>query len=376
MTEPISLRTATAILEARQSSEVWYEAVPSDTTGERFDSFCRELSENTTVHLGPGLYWTYHGFALKPGCRMLGAGWQSTTVKQVPTREVGGTVIFGDVRRDGCNEVSDLTIDGSFSEMTLTAQEAMHGLSLYGSHNNVQRVRVLNFGGTWEKSRESFGIAITGAGVPARDVAGAVIRDCIVEGGRGTYENGIIVSYGAGFRMFGGLVQGNTVRNMLPVNGDYVNSHCSAFGMHSGLFTGNTAINCQRGYYSEGADCLTISGNSFLDCRQFGLLNDVGPSRHLTIERNVFDLGDGATAIVLRENGEHQTIDTKIIGNVATGGRAGFMLPTAKKRGQTVAYNTLESASAIAPDAVCYGNRAPNGGLIVSLPDRKGKWKK
>lgn len=334
--------------------DIWITEVQGN-----FESVAREIEEGSTIHLGPGVYLTENGWALKPFCRVIGSGWQNTTIKWKKGRPDGGVVISGDIRRDGNNYISDLTVDASFLEVKadLTSQQSMQGIFLFGSNNTIERVRVIDFGGTFLKEKEAFGIAITGAAVPTRDVFNAHIRDCIVIGGSGNYDNAIVVSPGEDTRVFGSVVEGNYVENMVGVG------HASAFGMFSGVLRNNTSFNCNNAYYSESVQGLLIEGNSFFRTLKVGIESwGAERNRDLQILGNYFELADQATAIRLYEIKGFAMSNLLIEGNTFSGKGVGLSIPQLAGRTQSILNNFWDQRMIVqmfAPDSIRVGNRIP-----------------
>jgi len=155
---------------------------------ELFDTLMRSLPENTTVHLGPGVFET-KGLAYsirtwqpKSGQKILGSGIDVTTLKLVgaavpETRYCAINHFYEDFLHDV--EVADFTID-----CNVTGQPGRYvtcdAVGLKGRHIRIRRIRAINWGSHTQTYVESFPI-VSGATYARLDQQTQQGVDCVIE---------------------------------------------------------------------------------------------------------------------------------------------------------------------------------------------------
>jgi hypothetical protein len=160
---------------------------------EMFDTLMRAMPENTTVHLGPGVFET-KGLAYsvrtwqpKPGQKILGSGIDVTTLKLVgaavpETRYYAISHFYETFLHDV--EVADFTIDCDLSGQP-GRYVTCDAVGLKGRHIRIRRIRAINWGSHSQTYVESFplvsGATYAGLNQETQQGVDSVIEDCIAE---------------------------------------------------------------------------------------------------------------------------------------------------------------------------------------------------
>jgi hypothetical protein len=201
-----------------------------------FAAVMNSFGENTTIHLGPGIFQTFGfnddaesiGWAPRSGQRLLGAGMNATVLKVV-----GATftrVLTNAIGNEGHDsrpfisgfEVSDLTIDCNMRAHQGTGV-AIGALKLHAERFRGRRVQMVDFcteGGA-DKQVECF-VAATGGASQFRDVYDSIFEDCLVHRAcpNGFYSNSCLL-IGGGEDPGGQTFARHCVLRDNFVNGEY-----------------------------------------------------------------------------------------------------------------------------------------------------------
>ncbi|MBA2434086.1 MAG: hypothetical protein H0V54_03190 [Chthoniobacterales bacterium] len=154
-----------------------------------FDQIMRSLAPSTILHIGPGLFHTSgsysfnesNGYYLPVGCKIIGAGIDRTTVRVIAypaAAGINGHYVFeSKANVDGAGiEVTDLTVDCNWQNLTAVAAAKTGAVSLHGNNCAIRRVRAINAYGNWASLAEAFVLNISerakngGAGVGLLEV--------------------------------------------------------------------------------------------------------------------------------------------------------------------------------------------------------------
>jgi hypothetical protein len=232
-------------------------------TETQFDQNMSNLPPNCTVHILAGTYLT-HGtpgaYSVKTGQKVAGSGMDVTVLKLAPGARDNTSVIGSGF---GTNmEVSDLTCDGNYQGQN-GAAITCHGATLFGTHNAIRRVKVVNlakYGG----NSEAWGIVLNENNIG--DSTGNFIEDCEVTG----FQGGLP---GQGISAFS-----------LNANPDHP---------ISGVLRNNRVFLQPDVYHPEMAfnnndshDCV-YQGN-YVDGATFGFYGDTGSSTNVSVVGNTF----------------------------------------------------------------------------------------
>jgi hypothetical protein len=180
--------------------------IPSDpydaSSPSLFDTLMDNFGNNTTVHLGPGIYQTrgyapgtyYHhdathpgpqvGWVPRSGQKIIGAGIDVTVLKLVDaTDSVNQTLaVSGNNILDGF-EISDLTIDCNLDGQPILSGNfpvvCVGAINIVGRHTRIRRVRAINFGTL--SSHECFVIVAANANPSIPETYDCLIEECIIE---------------------------------------------------------------------------------------------------------------------------------------------------------------------------------------------------
>ena len=238
------------------------------STASRFDSVMSIIPTNSTIHLLAGRFQTmgFQGYSLKTGQRVVGAGIYQTTVQLLPVAAYGDYVMG--TQSDTNITISDLTVDCNYQPKSVIT---LNGISLHGSGNAIDRVRLINAASVTESPTnyvEAWGLII--ASFPFPDATGNRISDCIIEHFHGNFSNNLT---GLG----------------LPEN-------------NSGWITGNRVVQDGQQYiygFYPGSHDTVISGN-ILNCvigshidSQTGVTNDIITSNQFVGVSAAIDWANG-----------------------------------------------------------------------------------
>ncbi len=382
-------------------------ADPFDGSGTNYDTKMSALAvagaQNITIHLGAGQFLTNvangngTAFFVQAGWHIKGAGKYQTTVlmtgniaglfhdfQAFKTDNTSANLTFDDI------EISDLTVDCGTALLatatTVLGQKKcqLGGITLSGSFINVHDCRVIHQYGSLANNLESFGIVAHngGDGGAGTKTIGNVLQNNLCELPTGTY--------GAPYGLFG-------VKTSRAINN-------TAYGINNG---GN------GGFTSGGVNCASvidtvIANNTFVDCYNI-FYSDTGSFAKLTIANNTLTRGWFGIAfandsssnprsdiliygnhieIQNREEGENDGIkfsggntsnNVNIWNNVITfvsdGGAGSYSFWTilaANLVSSSVQWNTLDAGAsqhALGTNVRVFGNRAPDGSLLIGLLD-------
>lgn len=142
----------------------------------------------------------------------------------------------------------------------LTHAAFVHARPPGGGHR-VSRVKALNGNGSWFFGREGFLIGLGGND--------CVIEDCVVEQFRGDYATLIVTTFGQN-----GVVRGCTVRG----NDGLCTMAYGGWACWDTVFEGNFSSNVRCATNIDSLNCrnVTFRNNVFMDCREVGILVNVG----------------------------------------------------------------------------------------------------
>ncbi|MBL9169700.1 MAG: hypothetical protein JNN07_18310 [Verrucomicrobiales bacterium] len=222
------------------------------------------ISNNSCVHLGPGVFQTtgYYdgisgGWQLRPGIRIVGSGIDVTTIQLVNTTASKNIYAVGHAlttSADYC-EVSSLTIDCNFSANS--GASSFGAVRIMGNHSRVVQVKVKNWGSkqssgnlgyvigmltgdgtnlssavtncgiqdciviepgsTWTRHMTALHVGFPEGNFTQVDGTSPYIRNCFVDGGRTTMTDGTPANYARAMAMAwckGGVVEGNQIQNI------------------------------------------------------------------------------------------------------------------------------------------------------------------
>jgi hypothetical protein len=235
-------------------------------TQPQFDRTMSNLPPNCTIHILAGTYPTHGsptGYSLKTGQKVMGLGIDVTILKLAPNTPDNTCVIGSIGGYFGTNmEISDLTCDGNYQNQN-GAAVTYCGATLFGTHNTIRRVKVVNlakYGG----NSEAWGIVLNENNIG--DSTGNIIEDCEVT----EFQGG---KPGQGISAF-------------SLNG-YPNNPIS------GIVRNNRVLLRPDGYHPEVAfnnndvhDCVYQS--NYVDGATFGFYGDTGGSTNVSVVRNTF----------------------------------------------------------------------------------------
>ena len=306
------------------------------STQVKFDAVMNNLLANTTIHLLAGTYQTFGnssgGSVLKSGQKVLGSGIDNTIVQLAPSAPAPA-MAYVIVNADGyCsnNVVSDLTLNANYISGTV----AYGGVCLFGSHNTVRNVKVINNGGS--ASCVSRGIAL---GVPGE---GNVVENC---------EIGPVVAY-VGFGidfdnsiggMIGGIIRNNHIFFTGTPSG--IISQGIVGTMRNTLIEGNYVKGACAGIYGGGTNIMAAH-NVFEDClAPIFLLN--APSQNSTFCYNTITYTTSMSSSPFRFDSTGSYTNIAIIGNTVTfngnqPGTGSMLLWGFNINGLILANNTVE----------------------------------
>jgi hypothetical protein len=239
-----------------------------------------------TLHLGPGIYETHGDNNLlrttsawnpQPGWRIIGAGKDATTLKQVQVRNGWGyrVNVVGSPNGDSACydnfELSDLTLDANIreGETNVTGRFAC-GINFVGNNLQVRRVRVKNFG-SYVSGAEPAGIRMQNFG-SINGTYNTVLEDCeIVQPQVGSFYKSPMIAlageYASGTNMAyyynvvvrncyinGAVYDGNTAVNPALYPWNERGSHALGVGGTWGaVLEDNLVLNTVEGYYVDEA---------------------------------------------------------------------------------------------------------------------------
>jgi len=153
-----------------------------------------------------------------------------------------------------------------------------------GGRNRVSRVCAINGNGSAFFSREAFIIGLGGND--------CVIEDCVVEQFHGDYSSLIVMTFGQH-----GVVRGCTVRG----NDGLTTMAYGGWACWDTVFEGNFCTNVRAATNIDSLNCrnVTFRGNVFMNCREVGILVNVGGRDVADHERYSMEI-DGATVPIVR----------------------------------------------------------------------------
>jgi hypothetical protein len=311
----------------------------------KFDALLQSLPANTTIHLLPGLFLTGgggrtdgHGFGVKSGWKILGAGTGNTIVKLNSIQT--GLLVHGVFVTTGSAsdhvDIRDLTLDGNSGVLIGTGLEnhRIDGINLTGKNCATRRCESINSYAI-EASGRCFSFVITGdcgkiedcyghafhggftAGAAIKSGRDASIRNCRLEGVGFPYmfsdvdggmltecvadvdvANGNAANYAGYFSDLGYnynvVISNNIFRaSVIPiaflqtasdivVSDNYLESSNTGTGSACAIGLGGDGINariCNNTYKYTGS----VSGN--------GLILNLGTMTGVTVEGNQANVG-------------------------------------------------------------------------------------
>ncbi len=399
-------------------------------------SLCTEPMMPVVIHVGPGLFRTEgvlwceggvdyffkyadtpkyplrrdeipgqtvsHGWVLYEGWKIIGSGRDATTLQFAlyTTGSYAGTnqssYVVGSARGtwgywgDG-TEVRDMTIDCNFAEIGARQYYTCAGVELFGKDTLVDNVRVINAWGNFGTNQECFAIFLSAPFVETwvqdwqnwPDVHGivdnAVISNCIVEKFQGNYTLGALIhpSQGTGVSpdYYG------TIRNCVFDGAKTFAGPAAAPVLWDNLIT-NCASSVQGDIYYEGADRVSIRGNTILNAQKGITLINPGRTvnRDSIIENNtiIFASGlNGKTGIGISKGNSPGEFNNFAIRNntvVFTGGTNnkgiyvdanGTVVEGNRIINQTLASETYQAAT----NTTFFNNHTETGGVPAGLED-------
>jgi hypothetical protein len=270
------------------------------STQQTFDFNMSNMPPNSVVHLLPGTYQTLGnipgGWGVKDNQRILGSG-MNITVLQHPAWEVTNHSLIDRCSVVGCGanagpptnvDLEDFTVDGNYYRSNYSAGDyaSFEGITLFGSYNTVNHVRVINLAAYAPTNgyKESWGIVID----PYHGSDHNLIENCEVSHFTATNY----CDLGAIFIMGSGVITNNTVIQEEPCDTIY------AIAELSGSISGNTTIGCSTfSYIDDGTlnvNNLLISNNSIL-YSPFGIAWRNVSESNVKILNNFFVMGYGAS---------------------------------------------------------------------------------
>src|ERR1043166_7138123 len=215
---------------------------PYDASGPTlFSNLMNSFQENTTIHLGPGIFQTFgynyeddRRWSPKSGQRIVGAGMYITTLKVVGAQYVNHVTVGVANEPDDSSapfldgfQASDFTVD-----CNMRGHRGKHlclwAVSVDGSRSRLRRIRAIDFGSEDVRSDplECFPIATGGAHPSRPESYDCVIENCVVEK---PYKNGrynsicLLVGGGENENHVPAYHRGCVIRNNL-VNCEYVDN--------------------------------------------------------------------------------------------------------------------------------------------------------
>ncbi|MBA3606928.1 MAG: hypothetical protein H0W43_00200 [Chthoniobacterales bacterium] len=275
----------------------------------------RGLARGTILHIGPGLFHTSgsysynesNGYYLPVGCKIIGAGIDSTTVRVIAypaAAGINGHYVFeSKANVDGAGiEVTDLTVDCNWQNLTAVAAAKTGAVSLHGNNCAIRRVRAINAYGNWASLAEAFVLNIGNFYTTNgwHSVVGAVIEDCLALSFRGDYGGAItFIAEGDNDSTIAGVIQRCRVDDW---NGTAAYGSVGASGV---TIVDNETHNCKMSIHLDTGHLqnLEITGNQFYGIGLRGI--DATPSlgvalfEGISIHDNFFEVSDAGTPIPL-----------------------------------------------------------------------------
>lgn len=351
------------------------------STATKFDTVMSSRPPNCTIHILAGTYMTDggHGFILKSGQKIRGSGMDVTILKLIPTATTTDIVLV-DSSTAGLGaintniEISDLTCDCNYQS---GEEVTFDGITLGGTNEIVDRVRVVHVPCFDTNDLEAFGINVSGG-------YGDVIENSEVsQSAGGTYLTAMVMNGGAG------VMCHNRVVLSPSFDSDAFNG-----GAYNGvLIEGNYVDGASVGVYNDTGDItnLIIADNVFKNVRSGVDFDGDGDCiRHnITISDNTIMLttnnvgsGSGVYGISISPYDTNLTIIGNTVGWINTPnpdeiGFAYFLNVGQGEEGIVVANNRVDSdlwngdygTNGITPwnGYVAYNNYDFQGNLLTNL---------
>lgn len=313
-----------AAADALSAPEIWISdrsdgkagsgtnADPFDAhTAPLFDRIMRGLAPGTILHIGPGLFHTSgsysfnesNGYYLPVGCKIIGAGMDRTTIRATAYPATAGVnghfVLASKANVDGAGiEVTDLTVDCNWQNLTAVAAAKTGAVSLHGNNCAIRRVRAINAYGNWASLAEAFVLNVGNFYTTNgwHSVVGAVIEDCQALSFRGDYGGAItFIAHGNNDSTISGVIQRCRVDDW---NGTAAYGSVGANGV---TIVDNETYNCKMSIHLDTGHLqnLEITGNQFYNIGLRGI--DATPSlgaalfEGISIHDNIFEVSDAGT---------------------------------------------------------------------------------
>ncbi len=259
------------------------------STQAKFDAVMGSLLANTTIHLLSGTYQTWGsstsgGYLLKSGQTVFGSGIGNTILQLAPNAPGNGTFVDVIASVDSfCsnNIVSDVTLDCNFNAQTIIA----NGVVLYGSHQAVRNVKVINSG---TPGNEAFGIVVNGGGWGNTNASGGnFIEGCEVSGFAGGHNISAIVF--SSDTQISGIIRNNRVFLAPDLIGGQI--AINGANLNNVLIEGNYVNGARNGFYDDsgGNANVIVVHNTFKNCLDEVFVRNV-VGQNLTFAFNTFML--------------------------------------------------------------------------------------
>jgi hypothetical protein len=267
------------------------------STQQAFDLNMSKMPANSVIHLLPGIYQTLGsnpaGWGVKDNQRILGSG-MNLTVLQHPAWEVtnhsliDGYSVVGSQASPTNVDLENFTVDGNYYRSNYPAGDyaSIDGITLFGSYNTVNNVRVINLAAYAPTNgyKEAWGITIN----PYHGSDHNLIENCEVSHFTATNicDLSAIAIWGSG------VMTGNTVIQEEPCDTTY------GFEELSGSISGNITVGCSIFSYMDNGNNninnLSVSNNSIL-YGQFGIAWMNVSESNVKISNNFFVMSNGTS---------------------------------------------------------------------------------
>ncbi len=280
------------------------------STQARFDAVMNGISENTTIHLGPGIFETHGGMVWHPrnNWTISGAGIDATILLQTAIYPGQFQVIAGAYIRN--LTVSDLTVDCNYINLSPTLNDPRKAIgAICAVDGYFHDIKVIHAGGMIETF--TLGFALWGVGsIPPSSV---LIENCRVEqsgpkvtaiyASNSQTDNNSDTFPGAGLA---------TIRNCyVEGTGDPITGGIGfqVNGYQSAVIDNCSTVGCSYAIYR---DTLPQAGVTIKNSNISGVVNAIGLvgalADNVLIENNTLSGGDiivrtdGATNVTIRNN--------------------------------------------------------------------------
>jgi hypothetical protein len=262
------------------------------TNEAKFDFTMSQMPANCTIHIKAGVYFTkgsVAGFLVKTGQQIIGSGIDTTVLKLSPGSPDWTSVIGSSF---GTNMlVENLTCDANYQAQN-KAPVTYCGATLFGTHNAIKRVKVINlakFGG----NSEAWGVVLNENNVGESD--GNLIEGCEVSDFQGGSAISAFSLNGSDKNPISGIVRNNRVL-LKPTQ--YPTVAFNENGIHDTIYESNYVNGATVGFYGDtgGSTNVLVDFNTFDDVLEGISLQNAG-RQNMTFSHNTIKLASDISAL-------------------------------------------------------------------------------